>query len=237
MEFPHLNHPNQRSENRRTVQWQLTYVDLGDSEMSIVVLMNQHKEYDERDDGEHEHENTDKESLMSASTINRVVMRRSLQRMQFPSHRLARTFVQIGTIEVSPHDVENGSADQWVLDGAGKQEWWSVLHQVAENVRTTAFEDIVRAFEASRYPRMVVNFLQSWDDMLISCINYTGERNEKWEMTKNQQSKKSREISPPDPETVVWQWFMRKWWNQIRTERDFKSLNGIEGDLQRWYQN
>lgn len=57
---------------------------------------------------------------------------------------------------VLPHNVENGRADETVLDGAGEQKGTCVLHKGTHDVRTSALEHVMRPLETSGYPDVVV---------------------------------------------------------------------------------
>lgn len=120
MKLSDLNHSDESRHRRRAVQSQLANVHFGDCKVCELRLRYENEEKYQRDDGEHQHQNPDEETLVSAGTVDRVVMRRSLEWVKFGPGDLIR--LRIRPADVAPHDVQNGSANERILDGAWKQK-------------------------------------------------------------------------------------------------------------------
>uniref|UniRef100_A0A182V7M3 Uncharacterized protein n=1 Tax=Anopheles merus TaxID=30066 RepID=A0A182V7M3_ANOME len=109
-------------------------------------------------------EDADEQALVSAGTVDRVVVRGAFERVQA---FLALRLLVLRPADAAPHHVQDGGADQRVLDGAGKQKRGRVLHQRADDVRPPALEDVVRAFEPAGHPQMGDGFHRK----LPKCCN------------------------------------------------------------------
>ena len=87
---------------------------------------------------------------MRLRAVHRIMVRRSLQlrnRGQFGGG-LGGRVGRVG-VAVSPHHVQNGRANETVLDGAGEEEGTSILHQRPDDVRTSTFVYVVSAADAA----------------------------------------------------------------------------------------
>uniref|UniRef100_A0A8W7NZP6 Uncharacterized protein n=1 Tax=Anopheles coluzzii TaxID=1518534 RepID=A0A8W7NZP6_ANOCL len=165
----HLKHADQRGGRRRAVQRQLADVHLRDGEADELGARNQHEEQDERDDGQHQDEDADEQALVSAGTVDRVVVGGAFERVQA---FLALRLLVLRPADAAPHHVQDGGTDQRVLDGAGKQKRGRVLHQRADDVRPPALEDIVRALEPAGHPQMGDGFHRNVKiSCFVSCIS------------------------------------------------------------------
>jgi hypothetical protein len=148
----YLQHGEEGGDGGRAVEGEFANVDLHDGERLQLGPADEHEEEDERDDGEHEGEDADEEALVRPGAVHRVVVRRAfdaagvrevdvLRRQQLL--RLALLLA-----DVLPHDVEDGRADQAVLDGAREEERARVLHQRTHDVGASALVDVVRPLQA-----------------------------------------------------------------------------------------
>lgn len=119
MQRSDLYHPQDGCDGRRSVQHQLADVHFRDGKVRELRLRDENEEQDQRDYREHQHENANEQSLVRAGTVNGIMMRRPLVGVQLTSDFV---LFRLGPAYVAPHDIQNGCADQRVLDGAREQE-------------------------------------------------------------------------------------------------------------------
>ena len=157
----YLKHPDQSSDGRGGVQGELADIDLHDGEVDELVPGDEHEEEDERDDGEYQHQDAHEQALVCTCAVHGVVVRvplvgwrgrQSLAPGPRPCRPLGARREGRQAADVLPHHVQDGGADQRVLDGAGEQEGTRVLHQGPHDVGTPALVDVVWAFEAPGHP-------------------------------------------------------------------------------------
>lgn len=97
----------------------------------------QHVEHDQRNNCQHDDQDSSKHSTMSTRAINGKVIGTFIVVRYFPDVLSSRFLVP----DLLPHLEQNYGADQRILDGAGKEEWRCILDQTAHDVRATAFDD------------------------------------------------------------------------------------------------
>lgn len=163
-QLAYLEHAEQGRYGGHGVQGQLAYVHLDDGQVHELLPRGEHEEENEREDGEHQDEDADKQALVGSRAVNRVVVWRSLvvgpgqsrpRALQLGVERLPRGQGGRHLGDVLPHDVEDGGADERVLDGAREEEGAGVLHQRPDDVGPPALVDVVRALEAPGHSRGV----------------------------------------------------------------------------------
>lgn len=119
MQRSNLYHTKDGRNRRRSVQHQLADIHFRHGEVRELRLRDENEEQDQRDYRKHQHENANEESLVRAGTVNGIMMRRPLVGVQLTSDFVLFLF---GSAYVAPHDIQNGCADQRVLNGAREQE-------------------------------------------------------------------------------------------------------------------
>ena len=154
--MPYLQHADEGSDGSHGVKRQFADVDFHYGQVPELRSRDEHKEENERDNREHQHQDPYEQTLMRACAVHRVVVRVTFVRRLWWQTRTtdARTSGSLRcrrATDVLPHDVEDSGADQRVLDGAGEQEGAGVLHQGAHDVGASALVDMVWSLEAARH--------------------------------------------------------------------------------------
>lgn len=154
--MPYLEHADEGSDGSHGVKGQFADVDFHDGQVPEFRPRDEHKEQNEGDNSEHQHQDPYEQTLMRACAVHRVVVRVTFVRRLRRQTRTtdARTSCSLRcrrATDVLPHDVEDGGADQRVFDGAGEQEGAGVLHQGAHDVGASALVDMVWSLEATRH--------------------------------------------------------------------------------------
>lgn len=130
-----------------SIEGEFTNRDLCYSQGHELRPWNQHKKQNQRDDGQHEYQDADEQSFVSAGTVHWIVMRWPFAWRQTLIHPYG--WLLMRSTNATPHHIQYGSTNQRVFDGAREQEWRCILHQCADDVRSTAFEYVMRSFEAT----------------------------------------------------------------------------------------
>lgn len=147
-----LYHAHDSGHGGHAVQRQLANVDLHDGERDELRFGYEHEEQYERYDCEHQEQDADEQALVRLRAVHRVVVRRlavvrdlrqvlAPLRLQLPLQH----DVRVHPVDVLPHHVQYGRADQAVLDRAREQERAGVLHQRPDDVGSPALVDVMRA--------------------------------------------------------------------------------------------
>jgi len=153
---PYLEHTDESGDSGHGVKRQFADVDFHDRQVLELRPRDEHKEQNKRDNGKHQHQDPHEQTLMCACAVHRIVMRMPFVR-RLRRHTGATDARTSGALcgrrptDVLPHDVEDGGADERILDGAGEQEGAGVLHQGAHNVCASALVDMVWTLQAAHH--------------------------------------------------------------------------------------
>lgn len=168
LQVTHLHHTDQCGNGRRTVQRQFANGHLGNGERNKFRSWYQHKEQNQRDDCQYQYENANEESFVCSGTVDRVVVRWPFARRY--SFGDTRRRLLVWPANATPHDIQNGRAYEWVFNGAREEKWRCILDQCADDVRTTALENVMRTLEAACHSSMSGGCLV--DGMCGKSISY-----------------------------------------------------------------
>ena len=153
---PYLEHTDESGDGGHGVKRQFADVDLHDRQVLELRPRDEHKKQNKGDDGKHQHQDPNEQTLMRACAVHRIMVRVPFvsRLWRHPGSTDARTSGALSgrrPTDVLPHDVEDGGADQRILDGAGEQEGAGVLHQGAHDVGASALVDMVWALQAAHH--------------------------------------------------------------------------------------
>ena len=154
---PYLQHTDESGDGSHGIKRQFAYVDFHDRQVLELGPRDEHKKQNKRDDGEHQHQYPHEQTLVCARAVHRIVMRVAFvsRLWRYSGSTDPRTSGALRgrrPTDVLPHDVEDGGADQRILDGAGEEEGAGVLHQGAHDVGASALVDMVWTLQAAHHP-------------------------------------------------------------------------------------
>lgn len=133
LQLAHPDGSKEDADQRHAIQAQLAEGQLGEGQFPQVLLGEQHKERGHRGDGRGENDNTQEQTLVALTAVQRAEA--AGDGGVLPQNTDGCGWV---SAHIAPHEVEDDGADECVLDAAREEVRRCHLHQLANEVRPGA---------------------------------------------------------------------------------------------------
>lgn len=130
LQLPHPNRSEEDSDQCHSVQAQLAQRQLGERQLLERVLGEQDKEGGDRSNGRCEDNDAQEESLVTLTTVKGLETARDGRVLLEDTDRSGRV-----ASHIAPHEVQDDSADQSVLDAAREEVRGRHLYQLSNEIR------------------------------------------------------------------------------------------------------